>query len=100
EKAAKQTVQVLENVANQGYLADQIQIPGYRLAIKTGTAQKTDGNGSYKAGVYFTSLIGIAPAEDPRYVVMVSLDEPRRVTSSAANASAFKKAMTYVLQTY
>ncbi len=100
EEAAQQTVEILENVANEGAVSDMIQVPGYRLAIKTGTAQKTDGNGNYKAGLYFTSLIGIAPADDPQYVVMVSLDEPRRVTSSAATAPAFQKAMTQVLKTY
>ena len=100
EKAADETVDILENVAAQGMLADQISIPGYRIGIKTGTAQKTDGNGNYKAGVYFTSMIGIAPIDDPQYVVMVSLDEPRRITSSSANASAFKKAMTQVLKNY
>lgn len=100
EKAADQTVAMLENVANEGYLADQIEVPGYRLAIKTGTSQKTDGNGRYKAGVYVTSMIGIAPADDPKYVVMVRLDEPRRVTSSAATAPAFQKAMTQVLKNY
>ncbi|WP_156759279.1 peptidoglycan D,D-transpeptidase FtsI family protein [Microbacterium karelineae] len=99
-EAAEQTVQILENVANEGSVSDMIQVPGYRIAAKTGTAQKTDGNGRYKAGVYFTSLVGIAPADDPQYVVMVSLDEPRRVTSSAATAPAFQKAMTQVLKTY
>ncbi|MGO1235484.1 MAG: peptidoglycan D,D-transpeptidase FtsI family protein [Microbacterium gubbeenense] len=100
EEAADETVEILENVAAQGSLADQISIPGYRIGIKTGTAQKTDGNGNYKSGVYFTSMIGIAPIDDPQYVVMVSLDEPRRITSSSANASAFKKAMTQVLKNY
>lgn len=99
-EAAQQTVSILENVANEGSVSEMIQVPGYRIAAKTGTAQKTDGNGRYKAGVYFTSLVGIAPAEDPQYVVMVSLDEPRRVTSSAATAPAFQKAMTQVLKTY
>ncbi|HJB62402.1 MAG TPA: penicillin-binding protein 2 [Candidatus Microbacterium pullistercoris] len=100
EDAADQTVRMLEDVANQGYLADQIDVPGYRLAIKTGTSQKADGNGRYKAGVYTTSMVGVAPADDPKYVVMVRLDEPRRVTSSAATAPAFQKAMTQVLKTY
>ncbi|WP_029150769.1 peptidoglycan D,D-transpeptidase FtsI family protein [Microbacterium indicum] len=100
EKAAGETMQLLEGVADFGSVSDQIQIPGYRIAAKTGTAQKTDGNGNYKAGLYYTSLIGIAPADDPQYIVMVTLDEPKRVTSSSANAPAFVKAMTQVLKTY
>ncbi|MTE24394.1 penicillin-binding protein 2 [Microbacterium sp. ZXX196] len=100
EDAADTTVDILENVANAGSVSDLIQVPGYRIAAKTGTAQKSDGNGGYKSGVYFTSLVGMAPADDPQYIVMVSLDEPRRVTSSAATAPAFQKAMTQVLKTY
>ena len=40
-----------------------------------------------RPGVYFTTMIGFAPAEDPQYVVVVTLDEPTKVTSSAANAT-------------
>ncbi|WP_125132320.1 penicillin-binding protein 2 [Microbacterium sp. 10M-3C3] len=91
---------MLENVATQGTLAKQVAIPGYRLAIKTGTGEKPDGDGGYKNGAYFTTMIGFAPAENPQYVVAVTLDEPSTVKSSAANAPAFQKAMTQVLKTY
>ena len=70
------------------------------MAVKTGTGEKSDGNGGYKGGVYFTTMIGFAPADDPKYIVVVTLDEPTTVTSSAANAPAFQKAMTQVLKTY
>lgn len=93
---------MLENVAVQDDpVAAQIKIPGYRVAIKTGTAEKPDPQtGAYKEGIYFTSMMGYAPAEAPKYVVAVTLDEPTRVTSSAATAPAFQKAMTQVLKTY
>jgi cell division protein FtsI (penicillin-binding protein 3) len=91
---------ILENVALQASYAKQIEIPGYRLATKTGTGEKADGNGRYKAGVYYTTMIGFAPADDPQYLVAVTLDEPTTVTSSSANAPAFQKAMTQVLKTY
>ncbi|MET0735857.1 MAG: penicillin-binding protein 2 [Microbacterium sp.] len=92
--------QILENVALQANYAKQIQIPGYRFGVKTGTGEKSDGNGGYKAGAYFTTMVGFAPAEAPAYVVVVTLDEPTRVKSSAANAPAFQKAMTQVMKTY
>lgn len=101
EKAADEVSLMLENVATQGTLAKQIEIPGYRLAVKTGTGEKPDlVNGGYKAGAYYTTMIGFAPAEDPQFVVAVTLDEPATVKSSAANAPAFQKAMTQVLKTY
>lgn len=95
---AELVAQMLENVAVQSYLADQVVVPGYRIAVKTGTAQKPDLEaGGYKAGLYYTTLAGFAPAEDPEYVVVVMLDEPL-AGSSQANAAAFQKAMSYVLK--
>jgi len=92
--------QMLENVAVQGGNAKTTKVDGYRIGLKTGTAQKTDGHGKYKSGVFFTSMVGIAPIEDPQYVVVVTLDEPTKMRSSAANAAAFQQAMTQVLKTY
>ncbi|GAA2536932.1 penicillin-binding protein 2 [Microbacterium mitrae] len=92
---------MIENVAEQGGVADLIRVPGYRIAAKTGTAQTYDpATGGYKANVYDTSIVGFAPADDPEYVVMISLEEPTRVTSSTATAPAFQKAMTQVLKNY
>lgn len=100
EQTASDVSLMLENVATQGSLAEQIAIPGYRLAVKTGTGEKSNGSGGYKSDAYFTTMIGYAPADDPQYVVAVTLDEPAAVKSSAANAPAFQKAMTQVLKTY
>ena len=92
--------EMLENVALQAGYAKQIVIPGYRVATKTGTGEQVDETGHYKQGVYFTTMIGFAPADDPQYLVAVTLDSPTTVTSSAANAPGFQKAMTQVLKTY
>ncbi len=99
EKTAKTLNTMIENVAEQGGVADLIKVPGYRIAAKTGTAQVPGENG-YKQGVYFTSIVGYAPADDPKYVVMVTLNEPTRITTSTATATAFQKAMTQVMKTY
>lgn len=99
-ETAAEVQRMLENVAVQGGNARTTKVPGYRIGLKTGTAQKTDGHGKYKSGVYFTSMVGVAPIEDPQYVVLVTLDEPTKMRSSAANAAAFQQAMTQVLKTY
>lgn len=52
------------------------QIEGYRLAAKSGTAQKVM-NGKYKEGAYIGSYVAVAPVEDPQLVVLVIVDEPR-----------------------
>lgn len=100
EDVAKDLTLMIENVAEQGSVADMVRIPGYRIAAKTGTAQTPDGNGGYKANLYDTSIVGFAPADNPEYVVMITLKEPTKVTSSAATAPAFQKAMTQVLKNY
>ena len=100
EQSATSVQAMLENVFVQGQLAPRVAVPGYRVAGKTGTGEKPNGQGGYKKGVYFTTMIGFAPADDPQYLVVVTLDEPLRVKSSAANAPAWQKAMTQVLKTY
>lgn len=100
ESTAVAVQQMLENVALQSTLAEEVAVAGYNVADKTGTGEKENGMGGYKSGVYFTTMIGFAPAEDPEYIVAVTLDEPTRIKSSGANASAWQKAMTQVLKTY
>jgi cell division protein FtsI/penicillin-binding protein 2 len=50
-------------------------IPGYTVAGKTGTAQVV-ANGVYESGAYIASFIGMIPAEHPRYVILVKVDQP------------------------
>lgn len=51
-------------------------IPSYTVAGKTGTAQ-VDRNGQYLSGQYIASFIGFAPAENPAFVMLVKIDQPR-----------------------
>jgi cell division protein FtsI (penicillin-binding protein 3) len=101
ESTSAQMRAMLENVFLQSTFAEGVKIPGYRIGGKTGTGEIADPvNGGYKKGVYYTTMIGFAPADDPEYIVVVTLDEPTNVTSSSANATTFQKAMTQVLKTY
>jgi cell division protein FtsI (penicillin-binding protein 3) len=98
EQAAKTTVNMLESVATRGELAPQLQIPGYRVAAKSGTGEVA-GPGGY-TGERVVSVVGIAPAENPEYVVLVSYVKPRIMKTSAAAAPTFRKIMTQVLKTH
>jgi cell division protein FtsI (penicillin-binding protein 3) len=97
--AAQQTSAMLERVYLEGWLADKWEIPGYRVAAKTGTAQVPDGNGGYLSG-YLVSVSGFAPADDPRFVVSVSIMNPVKMNSSAASAPVFQQVMSQVLKKY
>ncbi|WP_394371640.1 peptidoglycan D,D-transpeptidase FtsI family protein [Corynebacterium curieae] len=62
----------------QNGTAGNAQLKGYQLSGKTGTAQKVDPNtGAYSNSAYWITFAGIAPANDPRFVVAVMLDEPK-----------------------
>jgi cell division protein FtsI (penicillin-binding protein 3) len=99
EHAANQTSQMLERVYLEGWLADDWEIAGYRVAAKTGTAQVADGNGGYLEG-HLVSVSGFAPADDPEFVVSVSIMNPVKMNSSAASAPVFQQVMSQVLKKY
>ena len=98
EAAADKVVEMMEGVVTGGGLAAELQIPGYRVAAKSGTAEIAEG------GVYTServvSVAGLAPAEDPKYAVVVTFVKPSTIKTSAAAAPTFKKIMTQVLKTY
>jgi stage V sporulation protein D (sporulation-specific penicillin-binding protein) len=67
---------MLESVVNKGS-GKNAYIPGYRVAGKTGTAQKYSESGGIKQGAVIASFIGFAPADDPQVVVLFMVDEPQ-----------------------
>ena len=81
-QAARTTVDMLENVVTHGWLTDYINVPGYRIAAKTGTAEQSDGHGGY-SDKFIVSLAVLFPADDPQYVVLTSLASPDSNSSSA-----------------
>ena len=74
QQTAREVRAMLEMAVQPGGTAPKAQIPGYRVAGKTGTAYKLEG-GQY-AKKYVASFVGLAPASDPRLVVAIMIDEP------------------------
>ncbi|SOC50702.1 peptidoglycan synthetase FtsI [Blastococcus aggregatus] len=99
EETADAMAYMLEAVVGPGGTAPLGQIEGFRVAGKTGTAQRTNPEtGRYEGGGYFTTFAGFAPADDPQYVIAVDLERP---TSSAEGgqvaAPVFRDILRYAL---
>tara|TARA_Y100000310_G_scaffold88341_2_gene85241 strand:- start:1777 stop:3666 length:1890 start_codon:yes stop_codon:yes gene_type:complete len=90
-ESALQLLGMLERVVESG-TGTRGQVPGYRVAGKTGTAWKPRPEGGYGEGTgnidYVASFVGMLPAEDPELVVLVVVDEPALSAYSGGRAAA------------
>jgi cell division protein FtsI (penicillin-binding protein 3) len=75
---AHEVTLMMEAAASAGGTAPRAQVPGYRVAGKTGTAHKPE-NGTYAEHKYVSSFVGFGPVTNPRFIVAVMLDEPAGV---------------------
>jgi cell division protein FtsI (penicillin-binding protein 3) len=73
---AEQVREMLEGVLATGGTASEVSVPGYTLAGKTGTAQVAE-NGGYSETKFVASFIGFAPAQDPKFLAAVIVDQPQ-----------------------
>ncbi len=76
------------------------QIVGYPVAGKTGTAQKVDAEkGGYNEGVYISSFAGFVPASNPRFVIYIAVDHPRKdYYGSQVAAPVFARMAQYAVR--
>ncbi len=67
------------------------RIKGYRVAGKTGTAQKSTSEGYLTEGEKIVTVIGFVPAEAPRFLVLVTIDQPRRGSAGGVAGPVFRE---------
>jgi cell division protein FtsI (penicillin-binding protein 3) len=75
-ETALEVNRMMELAVGPGGTAPRAQVPGYRVAGKTGTAHKAE-NGGYAEHKYVSSFVGFGPVSHPRFIVAVMIDEPQ-----------------------
>ena len=98
EETAQSTIDMLEKVVEFGSIGKTARIQGYRVGGKTGTAQIAEGKGYGR--LFAVSFVGLAPVEDPKYIVAVTAFRSRTVSNSLGATPGFVSVMKQVLKTY
>ena len=102
KRAAHQTALMMERVVDpDAGVAPSAQVPGYRVAGKTGTAQRVGPKCGCYNGTFTVSFAGFAPADNPRFTVYVVVQNPRNGGGGGSvGGPAFAKIMSYALRRY
>jgi cell division protein FtsI (penicillin-binding protein 3) len=89
----------METVISKDGTAYEARVDGYSAAGKTGTVKKA-GAGGYSSNTYFAVFAGMAPAKDPRLVIVVMIDEPSagQYYGGLVSAPVFSKVMAGALR--
>jgi len=99
-RTASQVAAMMVNVVENGH-GKQAAVPGYYIAGKTGTAQVASKSGGYEKGKLIGSFIGFGPVEDPKFVMLVRIDNPRGVRFAESTAApAFGEIARFLVQHY
>ncbi|WP_294499196.1 penicillin-binding protein 2 [uncultured Rothia sp.] len=97
EETASSCRVLMENMVDQGH-ARTAKVTGYRVGGKTGTAEAPSEKGGYDGNT--TSFVGLAPIEDPRFLVAVTMQRPEGSVSTNGTTEEFSKIMEKTLHTY
>lgn len=89
EEASRTLASLLEGVVANGS-GSKAYIEGYKVGGKTGTAQKYE-NGAIASGKYVSSFLGFFPADDPKYLALVIVDEPQGAYYGSVVAAPYAK---------
>lgn len=98
KETAKLNLNLMEKVVEFGGVGRNAQIDGYRVAGKTGTAQIKDGSGY--GSQFAISFYGLAPAENPKFIVGITIYKAVGVSNSLQATFPFKAIMQQALKTY
>jgi len=97
---ASQMRLMLSAAVSEGGTGKKARVPGFMVAGKTGTAQKVNPNGrGYIKGGYISSFAGMIPANNPKFVIFIALDHPRKgFYGSQVAAPIFSRVASYAVR--
>jgi cell division protein FtsI (penicillin-binding protein 3) len=99
KETAQQVRDILESAVTEGQIKEAA-IDGYRVGAKTGTSQSPCDDGKSGYCGYTASMVGMAPMDDPRFIVEVVLQRPKGSIYGITNGPVFRSVMSQVLRTY
>jgi len=94
-QTANQLTAMMVNVVEHGY-GKEAKIPGYYIAGKTGTAQIPEA-GVYSLEKTIQTFVGFAPAFNPRFLILIKLDNPKTKTAEYSAAPVFRELAKYII---
>ena len=95
DKVKDLLINVVENGTGKG-----ARIKGYSVGGKTGTSEKMSQDGKYQRSAHIASFCGFVPASDPKFTILVVLDEPERALFGAVSARIFSEIASKFLTLY
>ena len=99
KETAQQVRDILESAVTEGQIKDAA-IDGYRVGAKTGTSQSPCDDGLPGFCGFTASMVGMAPMDDPRFIVEVVLQRPKGNIYGITNGPVFRSVMAQALRTY
>ncbi|WP_455834008.1 peptidoglycan D,D-transpeptidase FtsI family protein [Pseudarthrobacter siccitolerans] len=99
ENTAQQVRDILESAVTEGQIKDA-GIDGYRVGAKTGTSESPCDDGKSGFCGYTASMVGMAPMDDPRFIVEVVLQRPKGSIYGITNGPVFRSVMSQALRMY
>jgi len=99
ELTAKQIKEMLYSVMENGH-GKRGRVEGFKIGGKTGTAEIANPEGGYLEDIYNHTFVGMAPIDDPQFVLFVKLDKPNQKYAESTSALVFSKIASFLLNYY
>ncbi|WP_267278582.1 peptidoglycan D,D-transpeptidase FtsI family protein [Arthrobacter sp. CDRTa11] len=99
DNTAQQVQDILESAVTEGQIKDAA-IDGYRVGAKTGTSESPCDDGKSGFCGYTASIVGMAPMDDPRFIVEVVLQRPKGSIYGITQGPVFRSVMSQALRSY